>query len=84
MIDLNSLPNACETAGSFIYALAYRAGEVRSPLPFLVANNLPSQYMRMIVARALNLSSWDWRDNPNLSQIEQLIDDGLAKVISDF
>jgi diadenosine tetraphosphate (Ap4A) HIT family hydrolase len=83
MVDLKSLPNACRSAGDFVYATAFKMGQIRSPLTFLVANDLPSQFMRKMVANAIGLSTWDWRSNPNLTQIESLIDDGLVTVTED-
>ncbi|MEQ9310744.1 MAG: hypothetical protein RLN90_14905 [Balneolaceae bacterium] len=36
--------------------------------------NLPSQFIRRVLADILNFEAWDWRENPNYKTIEKTID----------
>jgi hypothetical protein len=64
--DIES-PSSQETISKFSpYLLVFRMNRICGVRDVLIkdAAGLPSQYMRQLVARVLNLNEWDWRAQP--------------------
>jgi hypothetical protein len=59
---------------------AYAYLEVRRELPFARIGQPPRQWLRRVIASAFGRADWNWRDDPNVRLVEQMVTD-LAGVL---
>jgi len=60
--------SACE-AQDFVWVARATSSGVASRVQLLAAANRPSQFMRRIIANAIGMPTWDWKEDPRTSSV---------------
>lgn len=77
LIDAHALQIALQGLKEYVLAFHVTRGGKLRHAKVIDAKNLPSQYMRLVVARQLGIDAWDWKAHPNSVLLRKTISLGF-------